>query len=68
MTDSVLQQLAFTARSRDEVEEFVGWARTNGVALRSVPRSYPEYGGDYHAVFFDGPEGLRLELVHLSEP
>ena len=63
-----LQHLAFTARSRDEVEEFVGWARAHGVALRSMPRSYPEYGGDYHAVFFDGPEGLRLELVHLSEP
>lgn len=62
-----LQHLAFTARSRAEVEAFVPWARARGIRIVSGPRAYPEYGGDYHAVFFEGPEGLRLELVHLTE-
>lgn len=63
-----LQHLAFTAESREEIHRFCDWARANGVALRGEPRPYPEYEGDYYAVFFDGPESLRLELVHLSEP
>jgi hypothetical protein len=28
---------------------------------------YEKYGSDYYAVFFSGPEDLRLELVHLPE-
>lgn len=62
-----LQHLAFTARTRDEVDRFVEWAQLNNITTTSGPRFYPEYGGDYYAVFFRGPEGLKLELIHLSE-
>ena len=62
-----LQHLAFTARNRREVEDFPSWARARTLEILSPPRDYPEYGGDYFAVFFRGPEDMRLELVYLSE-
>jgi glyoxylase I family protein len=62
-----LQHLAFAARSRAEVDQFAGWARARDIAISAGPKAYPEYGGDYYAVFFAGPESLRLELVHLTE-
>jgi hypothetical protein len=37
------------------------------VRIVSGARAYAEYGGDYYAVFFEGPERLRFELVHLTE-
>lgn len=62
-----LQHLAFSARSREEVDSFFGWADARGIKILREPREYPEYGGDYFAVFFEGPDHLKLELVHLSE-
>lgn len=61
-----LQHLAFTARTRGEVDAFPAWAVRNGVVITTAPRVFPEYG-DYYATFFAGPEGLRLELVHFAE-
>ena len=63
-----LQHLAFTARSRAEVDRFCEWAAQHRVRITSGPKSYPEYDRDYYAVFFAGPENLRLEFVHLPEP
>jgi len=63
-----LQHLAFTARSAGEVDAFPAWAVRNGIVITTAPRLYLEYGADYYAVFFSGPERLRLELVYLSEP
>jgi hypothetical protein len=36
----------------------------------SGPKAFPEYGAGYYAAYFEGPEGLRLELVYFkdSEP
>lgn len=62
-----LQHLAFTARNRRKVEGFPAWARAHNMEILGPPRDYPEYGGDYFAVFFRGPEDMRLELVYLSE-
>ena len=62
-----LQHLAFTARNRREVEGFPAWARAHNMEILGPPRDYPEYGWDYFAVFFRGPEDMRLELVYLSE-
>jgi catechol 2,3-dioxygenase-like lactoylglutathione lyase family enzyme len=62
-----LQHLAFAARNRAEVDRFAHWAQQHGVTLSSGPKPFPEYERDYYAVFFEGPEGLRIELVHLTE-
>jgi hypothetical protein len=33
----------------------------------SAPRLYPEYADDYYAVFFEDPDGIRLELVAMRK-
>lgn len=62
-----LQHLAFTARSRGEVDAFPPWAVRNGITVTTAPRRFQKYGDDYYATFFEGPEGLRLELVCFEE-
>jgi glyoxylase I family protein len=62
-----LQHLAFSARTRAEVERFAEWAPARQVRIVTGPNEYPEYGRDYYAVFFAGPEDLRFELMHLTE-
>ena len=62
-----LQHLAFAARTRAEVDRFATWARERSIEIIDGPLTCPEYGGDYYAVFFRGPEGIKLELVHLTE-
>lgn len=62
-----IQHLAFTARNRREVEDFPGWAQSHGFEIMDSPCEYPKYGRDYFAVFFRGPENLKLELVYLPE-
>jgi catechol 2,3-dioxygenase-like lactoylglutathione lyase family enzyme len=31
------------------------------------PRYYPEYDADYYALFFEDPDGVRLEVANLRE-
>ena len=61
------QHLAFSARSRAEVDRFASWARERSIEVLEGPEECPEYGGDYYAIFFCGPDELKLELVHLTE-
>lgn len=37
-----------------------------GIALDG-PRLCPEYGADYYAVFFEDPDGIRLELMNYTK-
>lgn len=62
-----LQHIAFTARSRQEVDRFAVWAIEKGIQIIDPPCAYAKYGGDYYAVFFQAPENLKLELVYLTE-
>ena len=62
-----LQHLAFTARSKQEVDRFVTWARVKEIQITDPPCTYTKYGDDYYAVFFQAPENLKLELVYLTE-
>ena len=66
-TPGALQHLAFTARTKREVDLFVDWALKREIEIIELPRAYEKYGGDYYAVFFLAPEGLKLELVYLTE-
>jgi catechol 2,3-dioxygenase-like lactoylglutathione lyase family enzyme len=34
-------------------------------ALDDTPREFPEYAPGYHAVFFEGPDRLKLEVAHV---
>ena len=34
-------------------------------ALYGTPREFPEYRPGYYAVFFEDPDRLKLEIVHV---
>jgi predicted enzyme related to lactoylglutathione lyase len=57
-------RIAFWAASRGEVERLAEVVRRAGGRVTSGPKVYPEYRGNYFAVFFEDPSGNRLEIVH----
>jgi len=58
-----VHHVAFSAGSREEVDERARWLAEAGAALESEPREY-DYTPGYYAVFFFDPDGLKLEIVH----
>lgn len=56
-------RIAFSARSREDVDRIAEVARRAGAAELSGPKEMP-YGPDYYAVFFADPSGNRLEVYH----
>ncbi|HEX8074985.1 MAG TPA: VOC family protein [Thermoleophilaceae bacterium] len=55
---------AFLARSRRRVDERAEWLRGHPDArIESGPEPY-DYTPGYYAVFFQDPDGLKLEIVH----
>ncbi|MDF7774162.1 VOC family protein [Sphingomonas sp. AOB5] len=59
-----LHHLAWRAESREDVDRLHALLVANGVAVLDPPAHYPQYSGDYYAVFFEDPDGMKLELVH----
>jgi catechol 2,3-dioxygenase-like lactoylglutathione lyase family enzyme len=63
MTPS-LTRIAFSASSREEVERAATAARAAGALNIEGPDS--SYGPEYYAVFFEDPDGNRLEVCCLG--
>ena len=61
--DIGIHHLAFSAPSREVVDERAEWLRAKGAEIESGPEEY-EYTEGYYAVFFYDPDGLKLEIVH----
>lgn len=60
--------LAFTARSREQVEAFYRAALNAGGKDNGAPGLRPQYSGKYYAAFIIGPDGHNIEAVcHESE-
>ncbi len=59
-----LHHLAWRVESRAAVDELHGLLVANGIQVLDPPAPYPEYSGDYYAVFFTDPDGVKLEVVH----
>jgi len=59
-----LHHLAWRVGSRAEVDAAHALAIERGIAVLDPPAHYPEYSGDYYAVFFEDPDGIKLEIVH----
>ncbi|HTY78519.1 MAG TPA: VOC family protein [Candidatus Bathyarchaeia archaeon] len=61
-----LNHLAFLVDRREDVDRF----REQFMVPRSIaplyatPREFPEYVPGYYAVFFEGPDRLKLEVVY----
>jgi glyoxylase I family protein len=56
--------LAWRAESRDDVDRLYALLVEHGIKVLDPPAHYPEYSGDYYAVFFEDPDGMKLEVVH----
>jgi catechol 2,3-dioxygenase-like lactoylglutathione lyase family enzyme len=61
-----LHHLAFSASSRQVVEEVADRARAAGAEIESEPRGY-DYTPGYYAVFLHDPDRIKLEIVHRPE-
>jgi catechol 2,3-dioxygenase-like lactoylglutathione lyase family enzyme len=56
--------VAFWVDSREEVDRLAEVVRTSGGLAIEGPDLTPEYSEDYYAIFFEDPDGNRLEVVH----
>lgn len=59
-----LHHLAWRAESRADVDRLHQLLVERGIKVLDPPAHYPEYSGDYYAVFFEDPDGMKLEFVH----
>lgn len=59
-----LHHLAWRAADRAMVDRLHHLLVERGIGVLDPPARYPEYSGDYYAVFFEDPDGIKLELVH----
>jgi glyoxylase I family protein len=56
---------AFAVESRDDVEEIYDVLLANGIRVLDDPAEYPHYAPGYYAVYFEDPDGLKFEAVHM---
>ncbi len=61
-----LHHLCFRVVDEAAVDRAGDELREAGVEV-TKPRYYPEYGPDYYAIFFEDPDGLRLEVMNFRE-
>jgi catechol 2,3-dioxygenase-like lactoylglutathione lyase family enzyme len=59
-----LHHLAWRAASREDVDRLHDLLVDHGIKVLDAPAHYPDYSGDYYAVFFKDPDGMKLEFVH----
>lgn len=61
-----LHHLCFRVLDEAAVDRAARELREAGVEV-TQPRVYPEYSAGYYAVFFSGPDGVRLEICNFWE-
>jgi glyoxylase I family protein len=58
-----LHHLCLEVPTREDLDRAAECLRELQAAITDGPRHFPEYREGYHAVFFEDPDGLKLELV-----
>ena len=58
---------AFEVDSREEVDALHAFLKAEKVEIADPPAAYPSYGEGYYAVFFQDPDGLKLEAMVFLE-
>jgi glyoxylase I family protein len=58
-----LHHLAFNAPDRAAVDKLHDQLVRQGLRVLDPPAEYPQYATGYYAVFFAGPDGIKLEYV-----
>lgn len=61
-----INHLAFRLDSKEEVDRFANeFLKPKGIStLYDTPKVFPEYGGEYFAVFFEDPDRIKLEVMY----
>jgi glyoxylase I family protein len=64
-----LHHLAFCASSKDEVDRVFRdvLSRSKHIRILDPPCECPEYSPGYYAVFFEDPDGIKLEIASERE-
>ena len=63
-----LQHMAFNADSRKAVDAVFEKLKPLHInILHNEPRVYTKLGPEYYAVFFEDPDGIRLEVFHYGK-
>jgi catechol 2,3-dioxygenase-like lactoylglutathione lyase family enzyme len=65
-----LNHVALRVERREDVDRFCDEFMTPRklAPLYRTPREFPEYRPGYYAVFFEDPDRLKLEIVHVPAP
>jgi glyoxylase I family protein len=58
-----LHHLCFEVGELGALDEAAARLRTLGAPITDGPREFTEYRPGYHALFFEDPDGIKLELV-----
>lgn len=58
---------AFRVSSKTVVESVYQWCISQDFPIVDAPALYPEYQADYFAVFFLDPDGMKLEVVCVTD-
>ena len=61
-----LNHLAFKVESQEDVDKFYKefLVPRKTPILYNSPKKFPEYSGDYYAVYFEDPDRIKLEVVY----
>lgn len=59
-----LHHLAFSADSREQVDQLYQSLKEREVEILDPPAEYNYFPG-YYALFFSDPDGIKLELTHI---
>ena len=57
-----LHHLCLQVHDNAAVDKIAGLLRSRGIEA-TEPARYPQYADDYYAIFFEDPDGIRLEIV-----
>ena len=61
-----LHHLCLRVDTEADVDAAAAALRALGVDV-SEPRHYPDYAADYRAIFFQDPDGIRLEITNYRQ-
>ncbi len=61
-------RIAFWAESRQEVDRLAGIVTDAGALNLEGPQMWTEYTPGYYAIFFEDPDGNKLEVCHRERP
>lgn len=61
-------RIAFWAESRQEVDRVARIVEQAGAVKVEGPQIWAEYTPGYYAVFFEDPDGNKLEICHRERP